>query len=320
MSLDPQIEYVLSLVEKAAYPDYWELDPVQARLQFEKTAPILDARPVKLHRIENFSIPGPGGAIPIRSYTPRDSAQPLPVLVWYHGGGFVIGGLDSYDAICRWLSKHADCLVLSVDYRLAPEHPFPAAVEDSFAALQWTAEHVSDYGGDPARIAVAGDSAGGNLATVSSILARDAGGPKLVLQLLIYPCTAAEPESESHHRFAEDHILSRKTILWFYRHYVRDPADSLDFRYAPLLAEDLSGLPPTLLILADHDPLYNEGLAYGERLRAAGNDIEIITYPGMVHAFYSMSNAVDAAKDALQRSAAALRRVFSNMPLSSDSR
>ena len=311
MSLDPQIEYVLSLVEKAAYPEFWQLTPTQARQQFEKTAPILDARPVKLHRIENFTIPGPGGDIPIRSYMPRDSAEPLPVLVWYHGGGFVVGSLNSYDAICRWLSKHADCLVLSVDYRLAPEHPFPAAVEDSFAALQWAAQNAALLGGDPSRLAVAGDSAGGNLATVSSILARDTGNPELALQLLVYPGTAAVPESDSHHRFAQDRILSRKTIQWFYQQYLQNPADKSDFRYAPLLAENLSGLPPTLLILADHDPLYDEGLAYGERLRAAGNDIEIITYPGMVHAFFSMSNAVDAAKDALQRSATTLRQTFS---------
>ena len=310
MAVDPQIQYVLDLVSKAAYPDYWELDPVSARRQFEQTAPILDARPVTLYQVDNFTIAGPAGPLPLRCYTPRPSPQPLPVLLWYHGGGFVIGGLNSYDAICRWLSKQADCIVLSVDYRLAPEHPFPAAVEDSFAALNWAAEHAADIGGDPTRLAVAGDSAGGNLAAVSSLLARDAGSPNLALQLLVYPCTASTPDSDSQQRFAEGYLLSRQSILWFYEQYLRDPADRLDFRYAPLLAENLSDLPPALLILAGHDPLHDEGLAYGERLRAAGNQVEIIDYPGMVHAFYSMSNAVDAAKDALQRSAEALRQAF----------
>jgi len=310
MAVDPQIQYVLDLVKKAGYPDYWQLDPVTARRQFEQTAPILDVRPLPVHRVADLTLPGPGGSLAVRGYTPRASDQPLPILLWYHGGGFVIGSVNSYDAICRYLCLHADCIVLSVDYRLAPEHPFPAAVEDCFAALNWAAEHAVELGGDPTRLAVAGDSAGGNLATVCSLLARDAGGPALALQLLIYPGTAAEPESASHHRFAEGYILSRKSILWFYRHYLPDSAARKDFRYAPLLAENLSGLPPTLLILADHDPLYDEGRAYGERLQSAGNQIEMVDYPGMVHAFYSMSNAVNAAKDALQRSAKALRKAF----------
>jgi acetyl esterase len=310
MAVDPQIQIVLDLVKKAAYPDYGMLDPVTARQQFEQTAPILDARPVAVHRVEDLTLAGPGGSLLVRCYTPRASDQPLPMLLWFHGGGFVIGSVNSYDAICRQLCLQADCMVLSVDYRLAPEHPFPAAVEDCFAALNWAVVQGAALGGDPKRIALAGDSAGGNLATVCSILARDAGGPELALQCLIYPCTAAEPETASHHRFAEGYILSRQSIQWFYRHYLAHPDGRNDYRYAPLLADDLSGLAPTLLILADHDPLYDEGRAYGERLQAAGNQIEIVDYPGMVHAFYSMSNAVDAAKDALARSARALRTAF----------
>ncbi len=323
MALDPQIREVLRLVEQAGYPDYWELTPEQARAQFEKTAPVLDARPLCLFRIEDRALPGPAGPIPVRLYWPRESSAPLPLLVWLHGGGFVLGGLNSYDAICRWLSRHADCIVVSVDYRLAPEHKFPAAVEDSYAALNWVAINAEQLGGDRQRIAIAGDSAGGNLSAVTSILARDAGGPDsggpdsggptLCQQILVYPCTAPEPETDSHHRYAEGYLLSRKSILWFHEHYLSSHSDRRDFRYAPLLAEDLSGLPPALIIVAGHDPLYDEGLAYARRLQEAGTPVELIDYPGMVHAFYSMSGAVVAAKDALQRSAEALRRAFDTL-------
>lgn len=311
--LDPQIRDIIKLVEKADYPPYWELTPEQARAQFEKTAPVLDLRPIRLHRIENHALPGPAGDIPVRVYWPRHGDRPLPLLVWLHGGGFVLGGLDSYDAICRWLCRHADCIVIAVDYRLAPEHKFPAAVEDCYAALCWTARHAHELGGDPNRLAIAGDSAGGNLAAVCCILARDSGGPKPCRQLLIYPCTAPEPETASHHRYGEGYLLERRAIQWFYDHYLRDAADRRDFRFAPLLADDLSGLPETRIIVAGHDPLYDEGVAYAKRLRATGNRVELIDYPGMVHAFYSMAGAVDCARDALQRSARTLRRAFDTL-------
>lgn len=310
MPLDPQIQDVLKLVEQAGYPEYWQLTPAAARAQFEKTAPILDARPLPLHRVEDRDIPGPGGALPVRVYWPHDSTEPLPLLVWLHGGGFVLGGLDSYDAICRQLAHRIGCIVVSVAYRLAPEHKFPAAVEDSVAALNWTAAHAAELGGDAQRLAIAGDSAGGNLAAVTSILARDAGGPALRHQLLIYPCTAPQPGTPSHFRYAEGYLLNHHDVLWFYDHYLNSPADRRDFRYAPLLAEDLSNLPPAMVIVAGFDPLHDEGVAYAERLRAAGNPVELVDYPGMVHAFYSMSGTVDTARDALARSAQALRQAF----------
>ena len=310
MALDPQIAEVIKLVEKAAYPEYWSLTPQQARAQFEKTAPILDARPVPLYSVEDLLIPGPAGELMIRRYTPCKHDDPLPVLLWFHGGGFVIGSLNSYDPICRVLASKADCIVISVDYRLAPENKFPAAVNDCFAALQWVAENADHFGGDVDRIAVAGDSAGGNLATVSALLARDAEFPKLCFQLLVYPCTAPQPDFPSHFEFADGYLLTRKTILWFYVHYLDDPRHSKDFRFAPLVAEDLSDLPPALIIVADHDPLYDEGVAYAERLQAAGTSVELANYPGTVHAFYSMSGAVDAAKRALEQSAQALIQAF----------
>ena len=315
-SLDPQIEGILKLVEDAGHPEFWELTPEQARAAFEKTAPILDARPVEIFNVENIKIPAPSGStnvgIPLRIYVPVESQQALPVLLWIHGGGFVVGGLDSYDSICRQLAKRTECIVVSVDYRLAPDHKFPAAVEDCFAALQWVMQHATACGGDPTRIAIGGDSAGGNLSAVTAILARDAGLAKnILLQLLIYPCTAAKPDTDSHYQYAEGYLLTRKNMLWFIDNYLNDESDTQDFRYAPLITEDLSNLPPALVIVADHDPLYDEGVAYAGRLRAAGNQVELSDYQGAIHGFYSMSGAADIAKQALKESAAALSKAFS---------
>ena len=311
-SLDPQIEGVLKLIEDAGHPEFWQLTPEQARAAFEKTAPILDAKPVEVFNVENLKIPSPSGNIPLRIYIPAESQQPLPILLWLHGGGFVVGGLNSYDSICRQLTKRAECIVVSVDYRLAPDHKFPAAVEDCFATLQWVVKYAGAFGADPTRIAIGGDSAGGNLSAVTAILARDAGLVKnIVLQLLIYPCTAVKPDTDSHYQYAEGYLLTRKNMLWFIDNYLNDESDTQDFRYAPLITEDLSHLPPALIIVADHDPLYDEGVAYAGRLRAAGNQVELSDYQGAIHGFYSMSGATDIAKQALEESATALKKAFS---------
>lgn len=313
MSLDPQIEYVLELVKNAGYPELHELSPADARAQFEQTVTVLDADPADVFDCADRAIDGPHGPIPIRIYTPRQPGPdtPLPVLLWLHGGGFVIGGLESYDSICRSLAIKADCIVVSVDYRLAPEHVFPAAPDDCYAALRWTAAHAHELGGDAQRIAVAGDSAGGNLSAVTAIAARDGGGPDLIFQLLVYPCTAPAPDSASHHDFAEGYLLTRGNIEWFYGLYTPDPTDRQDPRYAPLLCPDLSGLPPALVIVAGYDPLRDEGIAYAERLKEAGVPVELTNYAGMIHGFYSMSGAVDAGREAIDQSAKALRAAFS---------
>lgn len=311
MALDPQVRQILELVKRAGNPEYWQMTPEAARDFHNKKAPILDSKPEPVHRCENRRIPGPAGEIPIRIFTPRESSAPLPVLVWFHGGGHVIGSLDSYDSLCRQLALRADCVVVSVDYRLAPEHKFPAAVEDSFAALSWVGQHAAEIGGDANRIAVGGDSAGGNLAAVAAILARDAEYPPLVFQLLIYPPTAAYPDSPSQLELAEGYLLTRKNILWFQNHYVRDDNDRQDFRYAPLLCPDLSRLPPALLIVAGYDPLRDEGIEYAERLRQAGNQVELVNYEGMVHPFLSMSGALEVARQAIVKSSEALRQAFS---------
>jgi acetyl esterase len=232
------------------------------------------------------------------------------MLVWLHGGGHVVGTLDSYDALCRMLCMDAECIVIAVDYRLAPEHKFPAGVEDSYAALKWSFTHAASLGGDRDRVALGGDSAGGNLAAVCAILARDGKIGDLVLQLLVYPRTAAAEDSESHHRYADGHLLTRRTILWFHDHYRASGDDRRDWRYAPLDCPDLSDLPPALVIVGECDPLHDEGVAYADALRRAGNAVTLSDYPGMIHPFFSMGGALDAGRAAHRESTRALRRAF----------
>jgi acetyl esterase len=311
MSLDPQIEFVIGLVKKANAPEFWQLTPDQAREQYLlRVAKLAVKEPIFM--TEDRRIPGPGSHIPIRIYTPRESkpGEKLPVLLWFHGGGFVIGSLDTHDSVCRMLANQADCIVVSADYRLAPEYKFPAAVEDCEAALKWVALHAVEFGANPQAIALGGDSAGANLATVVAILARDAGHPKLAFQLLIYPCAAPEPETPSHYEFAEGYVLSRNTVTWFFKQYQRNRADSNDFRFAPLVADDLANLPPALVLVAGYDPLRDEGVDYAKRLIEAGNRVRLVNYEGMIHGFFLMGGAVDAAKRAVAESAQALREAF----------
>jgi acetyl esterase len=311
MPLDPQAEIVVGLVKNSGLPEFWQLTPDQAREQYQLRVAKL-ARKEPIHRSHDRRISGPGQDLTLRIYEPREAGpgEKLPVLLWFHGGGFVIGNLDTHDHACRALATRADCLVVAVDYRLAPECRFPAAVDDCIATLRWLALHALEIGGDPARIAVGGDSAGANLATVCAILARNDGYPKLAHQLLIYPCTAPEPETPSHRQFAEGFLLTRKTITWFYKQYVRSPKEFYDFRFAPLVAEDLSGLPPTLVIVAGYDPLRDEGVDYAKRLIEAGNRVTLANYEGMIHGFLLMGGAMDAAQQALAQSAEALRAAF----------
>ncbi len=315
MPLDPQVEVILGLAKQAGLPEVWQLTPDQGREQYAARVNRLKVSE-PIFRTEDRRIPGPGSDIALRIYTPRElgTAEKLPVLMWFHGGGFVIGSLETHDSACRMLANRADCIVVSVDYRLAPEHRFPAAVEDCQAATKWVALHAAGFGGDPGCIAVGGDSAGANLAAVIAILARDAAHPKLAFQLLVYPCVAPEPETASHHKFKEGYILSRNSITWFYRQYLRSAKDENDFRFAPLLLDDLSGLPPSLVIVAGYDPLRDEGIEYAKRLIEAGNRVRLSNYEGMVHGFFLMGGAVDAARRAVAESAAALREAFDGVP------
>ena len=308
--VDPQVAAVLAKIRLAGNPEYWQMSPTQAREWHNRKAGILDITPEPVHAAEDHVVRAVEADVPVRVYTPRVSREPLPVLVWLHGGGHVVGCIQSYDALCRKLALSADCIVVSVDYRLAPEHRFPAGVVDSFAALKWAARHARELGGDPARIAIGGDSAGGNVAAVCAILARDSGEPALKFQLLVYPRTAPDEDSASHHALGEGYMLTRKTILWFHDHYRARDSDREDFRYAPLIARDHSRLPPSLIIVGEYDPLRDDGIAYAARLRDAGNAVELADYPGMVHPFFSMGGAVDAGRHAMTQAAGALRRAF----------
>lgn len=242
--------------------------------------------------------------VPIRIYAPAGE-KPMPVLVFYHGGGWVIGNLDSHDAVCRQLANRAGCVVVSVDYRLAPENPFPAAVDDAYAAAAWAAENAGAYGGDGSRLAVGGDSAGGNLTAIVAQLARDRGGPALAFQLLIYPAVNATDDSPSMTENADGYFLTRVLIDWFVAHY--NPDDLRNPLMSPALATDLSGLPPALVITAEFDPLRDQGAAYAKQLADAGVPAEHLNYDGMIHGFYQMPGLLGAARDAIAKSAASLR-------------
>jgi acetyl esterase len=312
MTLDKQAEWVLELVAKSDRPELWTLEADAARAEYDETVPKLDAKNLSIHRTEDRGIPGPAGALRARFYWPREAVpgEVLPVLVFFHGGGWVIGGLDSHDAPCRALANGADCIVVSVDYRLAPEHPFPAAVEDAEAALAWVAASAREFGGDPARLAVGGDSAGGNLAAVAAQLAAKSGKPPLAFQLLIYPATDLSGGIASPPELDGGYLLTRDLVNWFHGHYLNRPEDALDLRVSPLLADDHAELPPALVITAGYDPLAPQGRAYADALEGAGVPVEHLHYGGQIHGFISMAGVLDDARDALDRSAAALRGAF----------
>jgi acetyl esterase len=234
----------------------------------------------------------------------------LPALVYFHGGGWVIGDLDTHDSLCRHLANAARCIVVAVDYRLAPEHKFPAAVEDCFAATSWVAREAVALGIDRERLAVGGDSAGGNLAAVVSLIARDRGAPKLRCQALLYPAVECGMTHPSHDRFAEGYLLTRPTMRWFYEHYLREPADIDDWRASPLRADDLSGVAPALVLTAGNDVLRDEGEAYARRLQEAGVAVQLRHFPDQIHGFLTMGKIIEAAQPALDDIAAALQAAW----------
>jgi acetyl esterase len=303
MTVDPQIQAFLD--QFASLPPIHTL-PVAIARQF--AFPPLPS--MAMVAIEAFSLPAPDGhRIPARLYRPRRDDR-LPVLTFFHGGGWVIGTLDGYDSLCRRLAVLADCLVVSVDYRLAPEHKFPAAVDDAVLATRWVAENVASLGGDGKRVAVGGDSAGGNLAAVTAVLLRDQGGPQLMAQLLIYPAvrhylTAAGSMIDN----ARGYGLDQDALAWFTGHYLGGESDTTDPRFAVALTPDLTKLPPALIITAEYDPLRDEGEEYAHLLNAAGNDAQYWRFDGMIHGFFGLAG-VDAGRDAVERAARWLRTAF----------
>ncbi len=304
MPLHPQARALLDQMGALATPDISSLDPAVVRPLFSSIGPATEGQPVA--RVEEVVAPGPAGDITVRVYTP-EGRGPFPMLVFFHGGGFVLCSLDTHDGLCRALANGAGCLVASVDYRLAPEAPFPAAPEDCLAATRWLAENAARLGGDPARMAVGGDSAGGNLAAVTALMVRDLGGPALAHQLLIYPVTDCSFDTPSYRQNAEGYLLSRDMMRWFWGHYLKNEADADDPFASPLRAPDLSNLPPAHVITAEYDPLRDEGEAYAQRLLAAGIRTELIRYDGVFHGFLSMFEQLDSGKQALDRACLGLR-------------
>ena len=263
--------------------------------------------PIAMERVESLQIPGPTGAIGARLYTPPAAEDPSALLVYFHGGGWVIGDLDTHDDPCRFLAAHSGASVLSVDYRLAPEHPFPAAAEDALAAYEWATGNAGPLGVDPRRIAVGGDSAGGNLAAAVCLMAGDADVPSPAMQLLIYPVTETAGTVKSRQAFAEGFLLTRGDMDWFEERYLPPGADREDPRVALLNAPDLSGLPPTYLAVAGFDPLRDEGLAFADRLREANVPVAARLHPGLVHSFANLTAICPSARAAMLEAAGALR-------------
>jgi acetyl esterase len=308
MPLDPQAQKMIDATAALGLPPMDQMTPDQARESMRaRTAALGPAESVA--RIEDHRVPVDGGDIAVRCYTPAGEA-PFPALVFLHGGGWVIGDIDTHDGICRSLANGAGCVVASVDYRLAPEHKYPVAAEDSFAATRWVAREATRLGVDARRLAVGGDSAGGNLAAVVSLMARERGGPELVQQILVYPVTDHRYDTRSYSENADGYLLTRNAMRWFWDHYLRRREDGEQPHASPLREPNLAGLPPALIITAEYDPLRDEGETYGARLREAGVPVTLTRYPGMIHGFFRMINFVDKAKAARDETAAALRKSF----------
>jgi acetyl esterase len=299
------------LVQAAGAPDLCDLPPERCRGLYRQICTAATVPPADVD-VTPHDTHFAGQEVHLRIYKPRGVAGLLPVSLYFHGGGFVLGDLDGYDAVCRQLSADSGVMVVSAAYRLAPEHPYPAAIEDCFAALGWVAEAIRGFGGDPTRLAVAGDSAGAALAATTALLARDAGGPAIAFQLLVYPPAAGGHDGDypSRERHANGPTLTRRSMDYFNRHYFGAAGKAPDWRGAPLLAPSLAGLPPTLLVLAAHDALRDEAMAYGEALGAAGNAVTVVEYHGLAHGFISMAGAVPAARLALAQMASALRQAL----------
>lgn len=310
MPVHPQAQLVLDVMSESGLVIDGSTDPAAIRAQMEEFARAGRAAAEPVDRVDDRAIPGPGGEIPVRIYRPSADGS-LPVLVWFHGGGWTIGSLDTHDNTCRSLTNAVGCVVVSVGYRLAPEHKFPAAVDDAVAATQWVADHAAELGGDPARVAVAGDSAGGNLAAVVSLLARDAGGPALAFQVLVYPVTDYEFESPSMRENATGYFLELESMRWFYTQYLNDERDGADWRFSPTRAAAFAGLPPAFVLTAELDPLRDQGEAYAHKLRAAGVPVELRRYDGVFHGFFGMRDFMEPAEVAFGDVTKALREALS---------
>ena len=309
MGLDPQAANVIDLIVRSGRPPYHQLSPKEARQMFRDTRPASTPPAPQIGGVRDLMAETSSGSIPLRVYRPAGvgDSQRLPALVFFHGGGWVIGDFETHDVLCRQLTAEAGVSVVSVDYRVAPEHKFPAAVDDAWAATRWVVAHAAELGIDAARLAVGGDSAGGNLAAVVALLARDVGSPHIGLQILIYPVTDLVSESRSYADLADGYMLTRDSMRWFKAQYLAANADAADWRVSPLRAPSLADLPPALVITAGYDPLRDEGEAYARRLREAGVSVDAVCFGGMIHGFVPMGRLIETAFRAVTLIAGSLR-------------
>jgi acetyl esterase len=306
--LDPQIQAMRDQRERDNVPPLYAMSLTDARAADLASIRDSGGEPEPVYEVANLKITGPGGELPLRLYRPA-SGRPLPALLYFFGGGWVLGTIDTADGVSRSLANSCGALVVVVGYRLAPEHPFPAAIDDCYATLRWVAEHSGEIGADPARLAVGGDSAGGNLAAGVALRAR-ADGPALAGQLLVYPNTDQLADDQSMRAADDPFLFNRHSVAWYRQHYLTSPGDAASPLASPLRAGSLAGLPPALVITAEYDPLRDQGEAYARRLADDGVQVELSRYPGMAHGFFTMAGSVDASRAAIAQAASCLRTWF----------
>lgn len=312
MTFDPDVQIILDMIRLAGRPPFETLTPDEARQAYTASRAVLAPEPQPVAETRDLACPGPHGDIPLRYYRPfgTEAGGVLPALVYFHGGGWLLGGLDSHDTTCRHFANAARCAVVSVDYRMAPEHKFPAAVDDSEAATRWIIAHAAALGIDPARVAVGGDSAGGNLAAVLALLARDRTLPPLAFQLLIYPATDMAMTTVSSQTITQAVPLTSKTMKWFIDHYMRGQGDITDWRASPARAADLSGTAPALVLTCACDPLRDEGIDYARRLEREGVRVTHLHFSDQIHGFMSMGKIIRTAGVAIDMMAGVLGKAL----------
>jgi acetyl esterase len=313
--LHPQARALLDLVEERGLPATHTLTPAEARSAYRDRRHFTQPDAPEVDEVRELQADGPHGPIALRLYRPLGSGTAVPpVLVYFHGGGWTIGDLDTHDTLCRELANGSGCAVVSVDYRMGPEHRFPAAIDDALAATRWVRREAASLGVDADRLAVGGDSAGGNLAAVVALAARGAGDLPIAFELLIYPATDMRRGHASHVRNGQGYLLTRESIAYYHDNYIDDPRHDLDWRASPLLASDFTSLPPTLVITAGHDPLVDEGADYARRLSDAGNRVSYVCFERQIHGFITMGRVLDEAHTAVALCAVELRRALLASP------